>query len=218
MATLGELKARIIAETDREDLGSGQESEARLVEAIQRAIEFYQDEDFWFKHAIDRAVTTTAGQQTVAIPATLRFVQTAAYLDEVLRKVPLDRIEANEIDEGPPSEWAENGANIVLWPTPDAAYTIVLAGVANTDPPSSDGSETIWTTYAYDLIAARVRMLLYRDLFRDTQAAGVAVAAEAEALSKLRRETMRRRKTPLRSTGDEPWSLPSTFNIYRGDY
>ena len=44
-------------------------------------------------------------------------------------------------------------------------------------PPATDGASNIWTREARDLIAARVRMLLYRDLWQDAE--NMALARQA---------------------------------------
>ena len=51
MATLAQLKTRIILEVDRDDLGSGGEAEQALIDACTDAIEHYSGEEFWFNRA-----------------------------------------------------------------------------------------------------------------------------------------------------------------------
>ena len=116
---------------------------------------------------------------------------------------------------GPPQSWASDGNLVRLWPTPDGSYSLNVYGIAQIDAPQSDADQSVWTTEAQDLIAARSRFLLFRDVFRDTEGVQLAAQAEGEALRKLRQETRRRNRTPLRSTGDEPWAGRS-FSILRG--
>jgi hypothetical protein len=220
MATLDEMKTRIRLETNKDDIGSGGEAEAALTTAITQAIEYYADEPFWFNHygaTTTASATTSNGVDYVAVPATLRWVEQVALDQESLIKVSIGEIE-ERTDGGRPTHWAATGDIIALWPVPDGAYALTLYGVANVAIPGSGGASNIWTTEAYDLITARAKFLLYRDLWRDTDGVQYAAQAEGEALTKLRRETRRRTSRPLRSTGDEPWTAASIFNINRGDF
>jgi hypothetical protein len=214
MPTLGELKTRIIAETNRDDLGPGEALEVTLASCIARAIEHFSGEEFWFTRESAGGVTA-AGVSSVPLPAEVRIAETVAHDGEPLLKVPLGAIE-HSIDEGLPTRWAADGDQIRLWPIPDGAYALEIAGLAQIDPPAGDAEVTPWTEEAYDLIAARTRFLLFRDVFRDVEGTQLAAQAEGEALTKLRRETRRRSRTPLRSAGDEPWAAPSSFNVGRG--
>ncbi len=80
-------------------------------------------------------------------------------------------------------------------------------------PPTNDTSSNIWTSEAEDLIAARVRMLLYRDLWQDAEDMALAATAEDEAFRKLMRKSARRAETPL--TTEVPLSC-SSFYITSG--
>jgi hypothetical protein len=213
MPTLGDLKARIFAETNRDDLGPGEALEAMLELCIGRAIEHFSGEEFWFMRS-SGSRSTTAGVATVALPDAVRVAETVAHQLEPLGKVPLASIEHLQ-GFGAPARWAANGDNIQLWPVPDAAYPLDIFGLAQIDAPTADGQSTVWTNEAYDLIAARTRFLLFRDVFRDVEGTQLAAQAEGEAMTRLKRETRRRCVTPLRSTGDEPWTTPSTYNANR---
>ena len=72
---------------------------------------------------------------------------------------------------------------------PAVKLDVRFGGIAELGVPA-DSNE--WTGAGYDLIAARVRMLLCRDVLRDLDGVRLAAAAEEEALGRLRRETRRR--------------------------
>lgn len=204
MATLGELKARIISETNRDDLRAGEELEATLGLSIARAIEHFSDESFWFNR--ERAsAASSPGADFINLPYSVRVAQQVACEGEPLRKVPPDRI-GSDTHSGRPRRWAESNDRILLSPTPDRAYGLTVSGVAQIDAPEDDSDENGWTREAQDLIAARTRFLLYRDVFRDFEGTQLAAQAEGEALAKLQRETRRRGVSRLSATGDEPWS------------
>ncbi len=210
MATLGDLKTRIILETDRDDMGSGGEAEGALTNAISRAIEFYSGKEFWFNRGSGSG-STTGAVAYIARPAAVRIVKTVSYLGQPLPKVPLDQIEYRT-ETGLPTRWADNEGNIQFWPIPDAVYALSVYGIAQVDAPTTDGQTTIWTVEAYDLIVARVRLLLYRDVFRDTEAAQLAKGAEDEELSNLRREGRAKAVTGLKTDLD----CGERFNINYG--
>lgn len=197
MANYGELKTRIRLETNRDDIAAGGEAETALTTAIARAIEFYSDESFWFTRDTGSVVTTSTSA-TVVCPYAVRVPKVVSYSGEELSKVPLDTIQ-HRTETGTPSQWAEEGDLIRLHPIPDGAYSLSVFGSSRLDAPENDADETVWTNEAEDLIAARAKFTLYRDIWRDVEATQLAAQAEGEALSRLRRETRRRSVTPLRS-------------------
>lgn len=214
MASLLELKTRIRLETNKDDIAPGGEAVEALNLAIARAIEYYSDEAFWFNRDSGTA-PTTSGTAYVPVPYAVRVPETVSYNGVPLQEASLSRIEPLT-DRGLPSHWAENGGIIQLWPIPDATYSLSVHGVAQIDAPENDGDETVWTNEAYDLIAGRVKLLLCRALWGNIEGAQLAASEEGEALARLRQETRRRGRTPLRARGDEPWSARSSFNINRG--
>jgi hypothetical protein len=215
MPTLGDLKTRLIAETNRDDLATGEALEAVLASCISQASEHFAGEDFWFTRA-SGSRSTTASVDLVALPDEVRVAEVVVCDGERLLKV-LPATLAAAVAAGKPTQWAAIGDNIQLWPVPDGSYSLDIFGLARIDPPASDGESGIWTNEAYDLIAARTRFLLFRDVFRDVEGTQLAAQAEGEALGRLRRETRRRAVISLRSTGDEPWTAQTgSFSVNRG--
>lgn len=207
MATIAEFKIRIIAETNRDDMGSGGELETVLANTIARAIDFHADELFWFNRKTGTA-NTVASTATVALPTGMRIAQAVSYNQSPLLKVALADIE-HLTTAGQPSLWAENEGLIQLSPVPDAVYALSVYGVADLGVPASTNE---WTTEAQDLIAATTRKILYRDVLRDIDGYNLSRAAEEEELTKLRRETRRRGRVGLST--DLP--VPTGFNIVTG--
>jgi hypothetical protein len=191
MPTIDELKARIIAETNRDDMGAGGELEALFAGAIARAVEHHADELFWFNRGSVPAVATP-GNATIALPAGIRLALAVAWGGRPLRQAALETVEALA-GSGPPSLWAAESDALRLWPVPDAAYMLAVTGIAELGVPDNVlTTSNAWTEQGADLIAARTRMLLYRDSLRDLDGYRLAVEAEVEALARLRRETRRR--------------------------
>ena len=204
MATIAELKTRIIAETNRDDMGSGGELETVLANSIGYAIEFHADELFWFNRKTGTA-NTVASTATVALPTGMRIPVIVSYDQTPLTKVALGDIE-HLTTTGQPTSWAENEGLIQLSPVPGGVYALSVFGVAELGVPASTNE---WTTYGLDLIAATTRKILYRDVLRDIDGYNLSKMAEEEALTKLRRETRRRGRVGL--TTDLP--VPTGFNV-----
>ncbi|MGQ0557991.1 MAG: phage adaptor protein [Sphingosinicella sp.] len=200
MATLTQLYTRIVLDLDRDDMGSGGALEQAKVDAVAAAVEHHCDDSFWFNRAGGTAATV-AGTATVAMPSGVRFPHTVTWLGSPLSKVPLHLIhEAVNVSDpatGVPSSWAEDEGVIRLHPTPAAAYTLGIYGLASTGVPTAGGDANIWTTEAYELIVAANRILCRR--LRDADGLSIWGQAEEEALAKLRRETRRRGEAPLRT-------------------
>lgn len=212
--TLLELKTRIATEMVRDDLLDDLLIQLNL--HINRAIEYFSDEELPF-NVIVTTTPTVANTITVSIPSTVRRIDrlTIPALYAEVREVGLEEIE--RLDGGGagfPQLYCYYNDQIRLWPTPDAIYTLQFTGLKQIDAPTSDSDDTTpWTNAAYDLIACRTRMTLYRDQFRDQEGAELAVAATSEALDRLKQETARRLETPLRGPAHY---ARSGFNINTG--
>lgn len=216
MATLGELKARVRAETNRDDLDD--ELSGALTLAIQRAIEFYADEKFWFNSTI---TTVTSGAGSIPVPASVRKVERLAIpaLNITLQETTLTQLERGTLlpVNGIPRWYAYYNNALNVWPQPEQSFTFQIIGLLDLpllttgedymwsaeDPITGFGDsltgQNAWTNEAQDLIAARARFTLMRDQFRDPEGAQLAQAAMTEAFDRLKRETARRLETPLRS-------------------
>jgi hypothetical protein len=197
MATLADLKTRIIAETSRSDLED--ELADQLLIHIQRACEYYADERFWF-NAIITTATTSASTATVTVPATVRRVERVtipAYYTE-LREVGLNEIDPDTTNTSIPYSYAYLNDTLKLYPVPAATYTLEITGLKVIAAPSVDADDNEWTDEAQDLIVAQTKMTLYRGQFRDPEGTQLALGEVKDALTKLKRETARRLETPLR--------------------
>jgi len=207
MATLGELKARIIRETNRDELAdtpgadATAASSADLEGAIRRAIEFYAAKRFWFNETSGTTVTTI-GSSTAPAPAGLRVDD---YLDLAVggqqRRIArrdlhhVNALLGYGVTRGEPYDYARDGSLLRLYPIPRQVYTLTVFGLYDLTALDSDAASNAWTTEAEDLIAARTRFLLLRDTFRDPEGAGMARSAEDEALAALRGESAQRAGT-----------------------
>ena len=212
MATLSELYARIILDTNRDDMGAGGELEQAKIDAVADAIEMHAGELFWYNRASGTA-STVAGTATVALPAGMRIAQVVTWLGTPLRRIPLEKIQAAEYVSapvtGPPCRWAEDDGAIHLWPIPAAAYPLAVHGIADLGVPAEENG---WTVEGYRLILAEAKKILCRGPLRDPEGMALAADEAREALTGLRRETGRRGGAP--PAVDLP--APAAFDIRAG--
>lgn len=199
MATLGDLKTRIITETNRDDLEAGADLASSLNTVIADAIEYYAAERWWWNEARDTS-TTTAGSEYSNRPTGARLIDKPFLLVGGVRfdltKRSRDWIEGMYTTplSGQPTDYCEMGAQVRWWPMPNTTWSIVWMDIddATALDYADDTSSNSWTTYAPQLIDARARMLLFRDFFRDDEAYARAQVAEREWYGVLKAETNKR--------------------------
>lgn len=192
MGTLAELKARIAGDIDREDMDS------TIALHIERAIEHFASRRFWFNEGTATA-QTTAGSASVSLDtSTAPRIEDKVSVTVGGSRYDLIKRPFNDIDawlgssscSGQPTDYAVQGEQYWLYPVPGDTYTLTTAGIFNVLPAlDDDAASNAWTTEAQDLIAARARYTINRDILRDFEAAKADQVAEAEALKALRRET-----------------------------
>jgi hypothetical protein len=198
--TLGDLKSRIIDETNRDDLADDLLSALNRV--IADAIDYYAAERWWFTE-VRTTSTCTIGNEYLALPSGVRLLDRPFLLVNQVR-YPLAKRSMEEIEQfntvvvtGQPTDFAVFGSNIRLWPWPAQAYTVVWLEVpdATALDYGNDNASNVWTLNAAPLLAARSKIILYRDYLsaseQDPRIAN-AMRQEQEAYSRLRAETNRR--------------------------
>lgn len=205
MASLGDLKARIISETLRDDLADDMASD--LTTVIQKSIDQYAALRWWFN---EKGVTLncTPGVELVALPTDFRFLDHAelrvggvAYFLTLYQPSEIDERFAASQTQGQPTDVALLGSSLYLWPVPNVAYPLFLRYVADVSPALDyldDASQNVWTNQGQDLIVARAKLRLYRDYLSATAAdprVQNATMQEAEAYGRLRSEHNRRLTT-----------------------
>lgn len=197
MPTLGDLRARIISETNRDDLGDVLASNLDL--AIQGAIAQYANERFWY----NEAETTTAfvpNNQYLPLPTGQHIVD-AFYVVIGNVRYKLTKRSMEYIEDqyttpqfGQPTDYCEFLTNARVWPCPQIAYPAIWLTVSDvtpldyTDPTSSN----YWTNEAYDLTTAQAKLRLFRDQFRDADGAELSKAQMSEAYENIKGESNRR--------------------------
>lgn len=201
MATLGDLKTRIISETVRDDLADDMASDLNTI--IAGAIDYYANERWWFNEL--RATTACIiADPFLAIPTGARQIDDAFLIVGGVR-YRMRRLQTAQIDDlysvpmtGQPTDYAVFGAFLYLWPTPNQAYSVLWELLSDVTPAlvmTVDASTNYWTNEGADLIVARSKVRLYRDYLSATASdprLANAAAQEADAYARLKSETNRR--------------------------
>ena len=130
MVTFATQKTRIATDMVRDDIASGGTAETLLEQHYQDAVEFYANEKFWFNSILTTA-TTTASVATISVPATVQTVErlTIPEYNLELREVNLGEL-PDYSTEGIPEYYSYYNDSLRFWPTPDAAYTLNVYGIA----------------------------------------------------------------------------------------
>jgi hypothetical protein len=202
--TLGDLKQRVIDETIRDDLADDLSN--ALTTAIQKAINHYEWERWWFNESLSTTPCVPGSQYVAVDPTVLRIDVIRAVIGGVRYKMTerqLDWIMAaySTPQIGQPTDWAAYNDQLILYPTPNQAYPLLMEQVIQVQPPldfTDDTTFNRWTNEGADLIVARVKLRLYRDYLSATSQDARIVNAtnqEDEAYSTLRSQSNRRMST-----------------------
>lgn len=166
--TLGDLKARIASELRRTDLTS------QIADAINDAITVYQSERLRFNEAQPLSpftMMTQAGQSfydAVSVPqfkTLFKFdyinVLIGNTYSQLLRRPPEEvrlSIEVPGTQNGQPDIFAFEGETLLLYPTPDTAYQLIIAAhMAYPAPANDQETGNRWMTDAELLIRSRAK-------------------------------------------------------------
>jgi hypothetical protein len=203
MATLADLKQRILDETTRDDLADDLANALNGV--IQRSIDQYENEAWWFNE-VRLVIPCVIGNAYVAIPpAVIRIDTVRIIIGGVrypLRLLPWDRIEEfySVPQVGQPTDFAQVVDNLYLWPTPNQTYPLIWETISQVTPvldftmaPATQSNR--WTNEGQDLITAQCKIRLYRDFLAanaQDPRIGQALAQEADAYANLRAQSNRR--------------------------
>lgn len=193
MSTYGTLKSRVADELLRSDLTS------QIAATILRAIEFYADKRMQFNEKTLTA-STVAENQYVTLPTGLRtddsvFATVGGYTYELMKR-EFDQLEywhGASQSRGQPLDYAIRGTQARIYPEPNAVYVLTFTGVYDETALANDADTNGWCLgVAQDLIVARTKYLIARDILYDEEVMRNALLAERESLERLRGETYAR--------------------------
>jgi hypothetical protein len=195
MSTFEQMRSRIADDINRADLNT------QIEKAINRSIEHYEKEWFWFNEA-SWSFSTTSSTEVVTM-ASASTSDLMSILNVTLTRnssdiYPLKGITFQELREkattgsshkGPPIEYAFFDNNFYFYPVPDQNYTVTIYGKKGYANLSASGDTNDFTTEGEDLIEARSRWWVCKRILKDVNGADLAKAEELEALQGLRDKT-----------------------------
>ena len=196
MTTLAIMKARIADELARSDLTS------QIAYAISDAIGAYNNERFHFNETRSNTFSTVADQEFYGV-SDAAFIGTMNVIDYVYayngnqpyRLMPetpsaMESFSLNGSYRGQPWNYCWYGNQVRLYPTPDQAYTIRMAGSIKSAEPATDAeTSNPWMTHAGRLIRARAKLELALHVLKDPDLATTMNAAVMDAFEDLKSET-----------------------------
>ena len=173
MSDLGTMTARINDELAIPALA------ARVPNAIQAAIRFYESERFWFLEG-ESTANTVDGQQAYAMPTDFLEPDALTILQGNIRypmkRRPWSWLRRHNIDTNLttlPQEWAYYADQIWLYPVPDAIYEIQMSFLKRLAAISAFADTNAWMTHGEELIRERAKY----DLVRQGPARDLELAA-----------------------------------------
>lgn len=209
MATLADMKARIVAEMMRPDLGgNGEYSVNGVASEISSAINFYRSKRFYFNEKRTVVLFNTVDTQSdygsadqANIPHLIN-IDSITVTDDTGKVTSLRSVDQECMERliggisplgNPPSLYSYYAQALRFYPIPNGIYPVRVAGVIRVAPPlTDDEADNVWMNDAEELIRARAKKALYADWMADPQMGAVMNAKEAEALASLQAETSRR--------------------------
>lgn len=183
------------------------EYSAQIQASILGAIRYCERELYYFNETRDVTFTTVDGQQwydgtdNSNIPTLGRIVE--AYLElsngerrTMRRETPedLELLSDNSASRGEPYCWTYFGQRVRIYPIPsDTIYTVRLQlGPYRLAKLAGTGDTNAWIVEAYDLIKARAKYILHKDILKDAALAAEALNDYTDQQSALKAETSRR--------------------------
>lgn len=193
------MYSRIADDLNRDDLNT------QIKKAINRSINHYSTESFWFNETTG-TVTTVSGTRVYAtnsgaLPSNIRNIIDAQLANGTTRYTLLpELIDASNYNEptntrGIPGWYAWFSGSLYLRPTPNAVYTITLYYTKSYSDLSADSDQNDFTNYAEDLIEYRSLAWLSARLLKNFEEANYYRGLEAEALAELRRQSVMKQST-----------------------
>lgn len=175
MSDLATMKSRIASELRRSNLTS------QIASAITTAIEAYQHERFWFSESRADIYFSTVDTQWQydadddADFAKLRRIDYVhatigdnVYTLDYLPPAEIERLNSDGDFEGQPLSWSWYQQELWIYPIPNDAFPIRVAGLIAPAAPASDAeADNPWMTHAERLIRCRAKFELYQHVLMD---------------------------------------------------
>lgn len=197
--TLQTMLDQIASDLTRSDLASQAQS------AILDAIDHYAHDRFWFNVTRSKTFPTVANRQAydgsdlAEIPNVIQF--DGLFLKDSTSGYFMTWNDAEEAEwllsgintaPGRPTNFTYIDGQILLWPTPNAVYTIRPHMHYRLSAISAPTDSNAWLNEAEQLIRAHAKMLLYANTLEDDEGAARMQAQIPAHKAKLDAETSRR--------------------------
>lgn len=200
MSTLAQMRSRIADDLDRTDLST------QIDKAINRAIEYYEKERFYFQETTG-TFSTIANQQAYGtadgLPSDIKEIDILKLTISTTNIPALAMVAYEEIASidvsafaSQPNRWAWYQSKVYLYPRPNAIWTVTLSYQKSYTVLSSDSDTSDWTTKAEDLIESCARGWVNRRVIKDYDGAKIDAEDEMRYLAAMREKTRK-----LKSTG-----------------
>lgn len=195
MSTFSQMRSKIADDLNRSDLTT------QINRAINRAINHYKKQRFWFNESTDTFSTvvdqesygSADGVATDIVEIDEAKITISSSVKPTLTKQTFQYIQ--EMNYGnfssQPTDYAIFQNKIWLYPIPNQVWTITLYYQKSYSDLSADADENDFTTYAEDLIEARATWWLYKTVIRDKDAADDYKQVELDALTSLQAHTIK---------------------------
>jgi len=173
--TLGGLKAKIADDLARSDIST------QIEDAVATSIQFFQKKRFYFNETRTATFSTVAAQSFYSasddadIPKFLKldgvFVTDSG--GEVSELTPTDAVSLQALldanpSSGVPTDYAWFDQGFILYPVPDAAYTVTPMGHYELAAPASDNETgNAWMTDAFEMIRSHAKAYLYTHVIKN---------------------------------------------------
>ncbi|WP_273782929.1 hypothetical protein [Bartonella sp. ML69XJBT] len=177
----------------------------QIQESIFSAIRFCERESFYFNESRDVVFTTHAGKGVYDSTDT-RHIETAVKIKSVFlffdqhHKIELQHRSPFSLEpslssdqQGTPVYYSYFDRKLHLYPTPDRAYQVqLLLSPVRLEELENANQEHPWFVHGFDLIKARAKYELYKNILKEPDCAVAAYNDFNEQLHALRAETSQR--------------------------
>jgi hypothetical protein len=217
MSTYGTMIARIADELALPAVA------ARIPNAIQAAIRFYESERFWFNEA-ESTASTVVSQQNYAMPTDFleADILTVTDTDEDVRykltRRSWDWLRGHLLDpdsRARPDDWSYYADQIWLYPVPDQVYTLTLSYLKRLSALSAYADTNEWMVHGEELVRSRAKwdLLLHSAPDKNAPLIVAMQQAEKEALKNLRSKSAQKIATDKLRFDDGLLASRGHYNI-----
>ncbi len=166
---------------------------ARIPNAIQSAIRFYESERLWFTEG-ESTSSTVAGQQQQAMPTDFlegdSLTLTVDNIRYLLKRRPWSWMRGHNIDTlttSRPTDWSYFADQIYMFPIPDLVYTLTMSYLQRLAALSGFTDTNAWMVHGEELIRERAKYDLMRQgPGKDLEMAALFKITSEDALRNLR--------------------------------